>query len=98
MSTIKIYFSSALVAMADNLWHESHLQNHGLQKKVVLVFETWNATDEGEFSGWNESDDILLCAKIRLRRCYEDPMPLRVQERSERDSESCYHRWFPRPH
>lgn len=29
-STIKNYFSSALVAMADDLWRESHLQNRGL--------------------------------------------------------------------
>lgn len=51
MSTIKIYPSFALVAMADNLWYESHLQSHDLRKRVILVLEKWNAADECEFSG-----------------------------------------------
>jgi hypothetical protein len=97
-SIIKNYFFSALDPMADNLWYEFRLQNHGLQKSVIPVLEKWNAADEGEFSRWMESDDTLPYAKTRLQQCYGDLMPLHVQERSERDSESCYHRWFPRPH
>ena len=63
MGTIKNYFSSALVEMADNLCYESHLQNHDWRKNMMLVLVKENAAVEGKFSVWKESDDTLptLC-------------------------------------